>query len=251
MTNDALAYQDVARVAALYRYPVKSMRGEEIAGGRLYWHGMEGDRRYAFVRGDDRSGFPWLTARQIPMMVRYVPAFTDPDRPRESAVTVRTPEGIIWPVESDELLDELSVAYRGSGPITLMHLSRGAVDSANVSLISTASIAAIGTLAGLAIDPRRFRPNIVLETLDGEPFGEERWIGHSVVFGDRTDAPRAHLHRRDARCMMINLNPDTARQDPAVLRTVVHTRDEYAGIYGSVQRIGAIQVGDVVRVEMA
>jgi hypothetical protein len=238
----------VARIVALYRYPVKSMRGDQITGGRLYWHGLEGDRRYAFVRGDDHSGFPWLTARQIMAMVRYVPAFSDPDRPRESPVTVRTPEGIVWPVESDELLEELASAYRGAGPIALMQLARGAVDSANVSLISTASVGAITTQAGVPAEARRFRPNIVVETLDGEPFGEERWVGRQVVVGERPDAPRIHLHRKDVRCMMINLNPETGRQDPAVLRTVVSTRDECAGIYGSVMRIGEIQVGDMIRV---
>lgn len=251
MMTDNQAFQEVARVVALYRYPVKSMRGEEVTRARLYWHGLEGDRRYAFVRGDDRSGFPWLTARQIPAMVRYVPAFVEPERPRESAVTVCTPEGIVWPVESDELLDELSMAYRGAGPISLMQLSRGAVDSANVSLISMASVAAIGTRAGLAIEPRRFRPNIVVETLDSEPFGEERWVGRPLVFGDQPDAPRVHLHRKDVRCMMINLNPATGQQDPTVLRTVVRDRDECAGIYGSVLRLGEIQVGDVVRVASA
>lgn len=251
MTTDALAYQDVARVVALYRYPVKSMCGDEVTRARLYWHGLEGDRRFAFVRGDDRSGFPWLTARQIPALVRYVPAFVEPDRPRESAVTVRTPAGIVWPVESDDLLDELSMAYRSAGHISLMQLSRGAVDAANVSLISTASVAAIGILAGLAIEARRFRPNIVVETLDGEPFGEERWVGRPIVFGDRPDAPRLHPHRKDVRCMMVNLNPETGRQDPMVLRTVVRARKRCAGVYGSVLDIGEIRVGDIVRVALA
>ena len=248
MTSQSLAFHDVARVVALYRYPVKSMRGEEIARARLYWHGIEGDRRFAFVREDARSGFPWLTARQIPRLVCYTPSLADPNRPRESAVTVRTPEGILWPIESEELLQELSAAYRGAGPISLMHLSRGAVDAANISLIGAASVAAIGTLAGLPVEPRRFRQNIVVETLDGEPFSEERWVGHTLLFGDRPDAPLVRMQPQDVRCMMINLNPETGQQDPAVLRTVVHARDECAGIYGTVVRIGDIQVGDVVRV---
>lgn len=246
MTHQTPTLHEVGRVAALYRYPVKSMRGEELVRAEIGWHGIPGDRRFAFVRGDDRSDFPWLTGRQIPALVRYVPSFVDPDKPRASVVSVCTPDGRVLPLDSNELLDELSQAYRGA-PVSLLQVGRGIFDAANISLISTASVAAIATLAGVAAEARRFRPNIVVEMLAAEPFGEERWVGQALSFGDRPDAPRVHMQKRDERCMMINLNPETGQQDPAVLRTVVQLRDECAGIYGVVERTGAIQVGDVVR----
>ncbi len=99
--------QRVATVAHLGRYPVKSMRGEQIAEARVWWHGLEGDRRYAFVRAGNTSRFPWLTAREVPALLRYTPSFADLADPVGSAVEVATPAGFVWPLESHELLDEI------------------------------------------------------------------------------------------------------------------------------------------------
>jgi uncharacterized protein YcbX len=72
----------VGHIAALRRYPVKSMAGEELDGADVSWHGLAGDRRWAFIRdGQARSGFPWLTIRDRPEMARYRPRFAEPDRP--------------------------------------------------------------------------------------------------------------------------------------------------------------------------
>jgi uncharacterized protein len=84
----------VGTVSELWRYPVKSMRGERLEAAEVSWHGVEGDRRWAFVRpGLERSSFPWLTIREVPKMGYFVPAFTDPQRPEESPTVVRTPRG--------------------------------------------------------------------------------------------------------------------------------------------------------------
>jgi uncharacterized protein len=72
----------VGRIAALRRYPVKSMAGEDLDSVEVSWHGLAGDRRWAFIRdGQSRSGFPWLTIREHPEMARYRPRFAEPDRP--------------------------------------------------------------------------------------------------------------------------------------------------------------------------
>src|SRR5262249_12064367 len=63
----------VGEVEALFRYPVKSMSGELLEVADLGWHGLEGDRRLAFRRLDDRSGFPWLTASKLPELLLFVP----------------------------------------------------------------------------------------------------------------------------------------------------------------------------------
>src|SRR3954451_5204765 len=81
-------------VAALWRYPVKSMAGESLREVDVSWHGFEGDRRYAFVQeGLERSAFPWLTIRKRSDMWHYVPSVTDPSRPNDSRTVVRTPSG--------------------------------------------------------------------------------------------------------------------------------------------------------------
>jgi uncharacterized protein len=82
----------VDRVAALWRYPVKSMAAEELDGAEVSWHGLAGDRRWAFIRdGKVRSGFLWLTMRERPEMAHYRPRFADPGRPDASLTRCRCP----------------------------------------------------------------------------------------------------------------------------------------------------------------
>ena len=67
---------------SLWRYPVKSMAAEDLDGAEVSWHGVAGDRRWAFIRdGQVHSGFPWLTMRERPEMARYRPFYTERARP--------------------------------------------------------------------------------------------------------------------------------------------------------------------------
>jgi ABC-2 type transport system ATP-binding protein len=94
----------VGRVVALYRYPVKSMAAESLDAADVSWHGLAGDRRWAFVRaGQVRSGFPWLTIRERPELLHYVPRFAEPDRPNASKTLVRTPSGSEYDVADPKL----------------------------------------------------------------------------------------------------------------------------------------------------
>jgi hypothetical protein len=233
-------------VKQLYRYPVKSMRGEALETARVWWQGIEGDRRFAFVCSDDRSHFPWLTGRDVPALIRYTPSFLDPANPDESLVVVRTPEGRDVALESDELRAELMAQH--GGPIHLIQLGRGTFDSAALSLISTMTLHALGSVAQRDLDPRRFRPNILVELFD-PAHNEDDWIGGTVRFGDRNDSARMRVDRKDQRCMMLNLDPETARQTPEALRAVVATRAGCAGVYGTPERTGTICVGDYVYLE--
>src|SRR3954447_5385825 len=95
--------QVVGAVASLYRFPVKSMAGEQLEQASLYWHGIEGDRRQVFVKSGDLSTFPWLTARDVPSLIRYSAYLVDPTKPRQSAVRVRTPAGEDLEIEHDEI----------------------------------------------------------------------------------------------------------------------------------------------------
>ena len=106
-----MAAELVATVAALYRFPVKSMQGESLASARLGWHGLDGDRRYAFVKTGDLSNFPWLTARDLPALVRYQACVSDPADACGSAVRVRAPSGAEHEVTSPDLLDELRSTF--------------------------------------------------------------------------------------------------------------------------------------------
>lgn len=236
---------EVGTVKALYRYPVKSMGGEALEEGYVWWHGLDGDRKYAFVQSDNRSGFPWLTGRQVPTLLRYQPYFSNINDIANSPVRVKTPTGNDFLLESDALHQEIAQLTRLN--FHLMKLGRGAVDSMPVSMISTASIEKIGQQIGRAnLDPRRFRANILIESSLATAFLEDQWLGSRLLFGTRDDSVRIHANRQNVRCMMINLDPDSAEQSPAILREVVESRDQCAGIYGSIEKPGTIKVGDVI-----
>lgn len=236
--------EPVGTIEALYRYPVKSMRGQAISTGRIWWHGLEGDRRYAFVRGDTASNFPWLTARQIPELICYQPQFVDADDPADSAVQVRTPADATMPIDDPVLQAEL--AHRYGAPIHLLHLGRGTFDSMALSLFSRATLDQLGHSVPQAHDERRFRPNIVLHTSEPRPFIEETWMDALLTFGDRADSARIRIKRRIVRCMIVNLDPQTAVQAPQVLRQIAQQRDTCAGVYALVDAVGSIAVGDTV-----
>lgn len=229
---------EVGVVQALYRYPVKSMRGELLTESNIYWHGLDGDRRYAFVRGDGQSSFPWLSARQVADMLRYIPHFTDPTDVN-SVLVVKTPNGRFHPITSPNLLAELAKAY--GGKVHLINIGRGAFDSIPLSIMSMATADAVGA------DVRRFRQNILIETKSGKPFVEEEWVGSALIFGDKT---RIRLNRRIRRCVMVNLDPETAVSDPSILKTIVQTRDNCMGVHASAEIPGSIAVGDIVRLVM-
>ncbi len=234
----------VGTVAALYRFPVKSMRGEMVSSARLYWHGLAGDRRYAFVREGNTSRFPWLTGREVPDLLRYTPYFAADEEPMNDPVRVRTPGGADLAIEDAPLRDELAARY-GAG-VTLLQNSRGVPDSAALSLLGTATVRELGARVGTTLDPLRFRNNVLIETAGDRPFEEEAWLDGVARFGEAPDGPRVHVNRKDPRCMMVNLDPDAATQNPAILRTIVREREQCAGLYCSVEGTGMLAVGDPV-----
>src|SRR2546423_15476266 len=103
---------ELGRISALFRYPVKSMAGELLETARLGWHGIEGDRRFAFRRLADKSGFPWLSASKLPQLLLYKPLRLDSNANNENGerlpTHVRTPEGKEFELQSDELRQEIS-----------------------------------------------------------------------------------------------------------------------------------------------
>jgi uncharacterized protein YcbX len=220
------------------------MAGTATESAFLGWHGLEGDRRFAFRHVGDDSGFPWLTASRFPELLLYHPVGLDESTGEPLPTHVRTPAGSYVELRSAELKAELAERF-GSG-IDLMKLNHGIFDEAAVSVISLATIAGIGREAGLDLDRRRFRANIVVETERCEPFLEDGWVGRTLVFGDSDSRPAVSVTMCDARCMMINLDPETGEQDARVMKTVVRLNKNNAGTYAIVVRSGTIRVGDRV-----
>jgi uncharacterized protein YcbX len=234
---------EIGHVEALFRYPVKSMRGERLEVAKLGWHGLDGDRRLAFRRIDNRSGMPWLTATTFPGLLLFAPHRREGAQ-GELPTDVRTPDGETMSVFGEELASE--VGERFGAPVQMMQLKNGIFDDASISVIASATVGEIARLAGQSADVRRFRPNIVAGLIRSRPFQEDEWVGGVLSFGNDNDGPAITVTARDVRCSMINHDPDSARPAPQMLKTVVRVNQNNAGIYGTVTRTGQLAVGQTI-----
>jgi len=207
---------EIGQVEGIFRYPVKSMGGERLETANLGWHGLDGDRRLALRRIDDRSDFPWLTASKLPDLLRFAPHRAENDAPGKLPTQVRTPDGRKLPVFGEELAAEIE--RRHGAPVQMMHMKHGIFDDASISVIASATVHEIGRLAGLSPDGRRFRPNVVVRLLRPVPFQEDEWLGGVLSFGQENDSPAIAVTMRDVRCSMVNLDPDSAGSAPEVMK---------------------------------
>jgi uncharacterized protein YcbX len=235
---------EIGHVEAIFRYPVKSMGGERLEAANLGWHGLDGDRRLAFRRIDDRGGFPWLSATKLPDLLLFAPHRREAGVPGDLPTHVRTPDGEEMPVFGEDLAAE--VGRRCGTPVQMMQLKHGIFDEASISVIASDTVREIGRLAGRSLDVRRFRPNVVVRLLRSVPFQEDEWVGGVLSFGEGDEAPAVAVTMRDVRCSMLNLDPDSASPAPEVLKAVVRTHQNTAGIYGTVTRIGRLAVGQAI-----
>lgn len=236
--------QHVGEVVEVVAYPVKSMRGCKLPTAHLGWQGLDGDRRYGFVRSGSMNGLPWVSARQLPEMIAYAASFDDPGDVRSSGVTVTAPSGDRHSVRGPELAAEIAEAL-GAG-VHLMRLHRGAFDAMPVSIITTGSIRTISAEMGMSLEPARFRANVLIEAVGGRAYPEEKWVGRCLAFGASEDPARVRVNRKDDRCSVVNLDPATGGANAPVHRTIVERRRNFLGVYGSPERPGRIAVGDPV-----
>ncbi len=237
----------IGEVAALYRYPVKSMMGEGLDAAEVGWHGLEGDRRLAFRRANDRGGFPWLTASKLPELILFAPRRREPAASGDLPTHVRTPDGQELPLFGEELA--AAVGRQHGTPVEMTHLNRGIFDEASISLIASATVREVARLASQPADVRRFRPNILLASTRSVPFEEDDWVGGVLSFGDRPDGAVVSITNFDERCAMVTFHPDSARPNPEVLKAIVRERGNKAGVYGAVARRGRVAVGQPVYFE--
>ena len=231
--------KEIGQIKGIFRYPVKSMAGVHLDHVGLGWHGLNGDRRFAVRRLADQSGFPWLTASRLPELLLYKPigeAEVDKDLPTH----VRTPDGAELKLESEDLRNELS--RRHGSPVQLMQLKHGIFDEAAVSLINTATIREVEREADRRLEVLRFRPNILIESHGAEPFAEDQWVGKTLRFGTDRNGPAVSITTRDLRCVMIDLDPETAEADSRVMKAAVRLNANHAGVYATVTCSGELRI---------
>jgi uncharacterized protein YcbX len=256
----------VGRIESLWRYPVKSMRGEQLAEAFVGFSGFYGDRLFAFRSSAQPKGFPYLTGREHREMLLYRPRFRHPDRaamppnqgeaeaiapglnplsadPTDLAVEVETPSGEVLAVDDPALIRMLAERMRDGHSLTLVRSERAMTDCRPVSLFSIQTARQIGDEVGSALDKRRFRANVYLDLGSSTGFAEDAFVGHMLRLGPKVVIA---VLERDPRCKMITLDPDTAEPSGAILRQVSRAHDGMAGVYGAVLVEGTVRRGDDV-----
>ena len=233
-------FTEIGRIAQVNRYPVKSMGGEHLDAVDLRWTGFDGDRQFAFHKTQEKSRFPWFTARMYSEMVLFGARYQDPAAIKTSAVTVTLPEGGACDVTAPELTARFSAAAKTD--VGLIQVGRGNFDSMPVSVLGLGTIDAVSAAhygrGGRAVETARFRPNIVIDT--GR---ESDWMDKCLVFGDAETGPRLRVNKPIDRCAFITVDPATAAHDPKLLRTVVEHFNNQVGAYCVPERLGVLTAG--------
>ena len=257
----------VGHVESLWRYPVKSMRGEALPEAFVSFSGILGDRLYAVHNSAAPKAFPYLTARGRNDMLLYRPFFRDPERtvlpsnlaeaealgpgitplypsPDELAVDVETPSGDVLGIDDPKLLGALGDDKSPASALTIRRSDRAMTDCRPISIFSTQTIRTIGDALGLSLDKRRFRANIYLDLASGEGFAEDQYVGRQFRIGGKVVIA---VLERDIRCKMIGFDPDTSEANPEILKYVARNHDGKAGIYAAVLVEGMVRAGDEIR----
>jgi uncharacterized protein len=230
----------VGTVDSLWRYPVKSMRGEELDEVFVGEGGVRGDRLFAFHSSAAPASFPYFTAREQRQMLRYTPRFRDGLEP--ATVDVQTPEGETLAIDDPELIARLRAGADEKHQVTLMQSERALADAYPVSLIALQTVRRLADEIRMPTDKRQFRANIYVDLPETTGFAENDFVGRSLRIGDLV----LSIVKRDVRCMMITLDPETAAKTPPLLRQVAQCHDGTAGVYASVLREGTVRKGDAV-----
>ena len=253
----------IGTVESLWRYPVKSMRGQELDEMFAGFAGVYGDRLFAFRSSASPKGFPYLTGREQHEMLRYRPRFRQPDkaaRPINQAeaeslppgvtpvyvdlmVEVETPAGEALAIDDPALIDMLRDGIDEKHQLTLLRSDRAMTDCRPVSLFAVQSARKLGEETGTNVDKRRFRANVYLDLTSTEGFAEDEFVGRSMRIGPKVVIS---ILERDPRCMMIVLDPDTGEKAPALLKKVAQAHGGMAGVYGAVLVEGTLRKGDSV-----
>ncbi len=256
----------IGTVESLWRYPVKSMRGEEVDEIFAGYAGVYGDRLFAFRSSASREAFPYLTAREQPEMLLYRPRFREPDKAArpinlaeaesmapgtnplsasaaELMVDVETPAKETLAIDDGALIERLRQGIDGKHHLSLMRSEQAMTDSRPVSIFSLQTVRALDEETGATWDKRRFRANIYLDLTSSPGFAEDKFVGKSLRIGAKVVIS---ILQRDPRCIIITLDPETAAVSPALLKKVAQAHGGMAGVYGAVLVEGTLRKHDPV-----
>lgn len=270
-------HNEAGVVVSLWRYPVKSMIGEELNAARLSDYGLLGDRAYALMDSSDGKVATAKNPRKWPTLFAFAANFIErsDSSPQASAVRMRLPDGTVVTGDQSDRNQVLSKAInrevtlaaieRGEGgaraeeywpdidgldhrnAVTDFELPTGTFfDCATVHLLTTATLDRLRQFYPQGrFEVQRFRPNIVVKPVEGpQTFVENSWIGHTLAVGDEV---RLNVTGPCGRCVMTTLAQGDLPMDSGILRTAVQQNRANVGVYATVVRGGTICRGDRVR----
>ena len=272
------AKADGGSVAALWRYPVKSMLGEELNAAEITPRGLLGDRQFAVVDAATGKVAGAKNPRKWGNFLDFRAAYVEPPQPGSAlpAVRLTLPNGTSMISSQADVPKILSAALgrevtfaeaqqTGDSPgttaeeywpdvegldfhdtVTDFDLPAGTFfDVAVVHLLTTATMDRLRALHPEGrFEVRRFRPNIVVSSGPDAPgFPEDDWIGHTVSIGDRV---RLRITGACSRCVMTTLPQGDLPKDSGILRTAAQHNNVNVGVYADVIASGPIRRGDPV-----
>ncbi|WP_151083264.1 MOSC domain-containing protein [Nocardioides cynanchi] len=221
------------RVSEIRRYPVKSMAGESLAEVDLDRRGVVGDRWYAVVDDDGRLA----SGKHSRRFRRRDAVFDFAARTTSDGVRVTGADGE-WPA-GDPALDAVLTGAMGDPVRVLPEGDTPHHDEGWVSLVGTATLDWCREHWDIDADPRRLRPNLVVET--SEPFVEETWTG-PLSIGSTSFV----VVKRIERCRMVDIAQEGLPPLGGWLKALAETRDQRLAIFVDVVEPGTIRLGDEV-----
>lgn len=268
-------HPDIGAVASLWRYPVKSMMGEELNATEVTERGLLGDRVYGLVDSSDEKIATAKNPRKWPNLFDFRASFIESPRISANVPTVRItlPDGTITTTQQSDANQILSKALNRMVTVKMTESGHGGsanaeeywpdmegldhrdtvtdfalpestfFDCATVHLLTTATLDRLRELYPKGhFEVRRFRPNIVVKpSLAENSFVENDWIGQTLAIGDKV---RLSITGPCGRCVMTTLAQGDLPKESDILRTAVQHNQGHVGVYATVVRGGTIRRGD-------
>lgn len=264
-------------LVALWRYPVKSMMGEELNASAVTERGILGDRAYALVDTETGKVASAKYPRKWARLFGFRAAYVEPPRPGEPlpAVRIALPDGTLVTSDQGDASRILSDVLGREATLTMAAPTEPSLEEYwpdieglahretvtdeampagtffDLAVVHVLTTATLGRLRELypegRFEVRRFRPNVVVEPPEDQTgFVENDWVGRTVAVGDEV---RLKVTGPCPRCVMTTLAQGDLPKDSGILRTAARHNQVNVGVYASVVQGGTIRRGDPVRLD--
>ena len=260
----------MSTIASLWRYPIKSMMGEELRSTKVTTNGIQGDRASALIDLETGKIVSAKNPKKWPNMFSFRCRYEDITNSKDIRITL--PNGKIvksGDVDANSILSDAlgkEVKFISQVPdepqleeywpdieeldnkdvVTDENMPKGTFyDLAVIHLLTTSTLDELRRLYPEGrFEARRFRPNIIINT-DEKGFAESKWIGKTVTIGDEV---KLKITDHCPRCVMTTLSQGDLPKDTKILRTAAQHNDAHVGVYAEVVKGGTIKCDDIISI---